>query len=88
MVMESKITGRQSGSWGKQCLSIYVLASETTDYLTTEQYGNCNAFSVKTRLGIFSRGRHSHFCNKLKLICIILCIEYSLTFLICCFFFI
>lgn len=32
MVMESKITGRQSGSWGKQCLSIYVLASETTDY--------------------------------------------------------
>lgn len=55
MVMELKITDRRSGSWRKQCLSIYVLASETTDYLTTEQYENCNAFSVKTRLGIFRR---------------------------------
>lgn len=54
MVTELKITGRQSGSWGKQWLSIYVLASETTDYLTTEQYGNCNAFSVKIRLRIFT----------------------------------
>lgn len=66
MVMKLKITDRQSGSWGKQWLSIYVLTSETTDDLMTEQYGNCNGFSVKTRLRIFSRERHSHFCNKLN----------------------
>lgn len=51
---------------GKQWLSIYVLASETTDYLTTEQYGYGNAFSAKIRLRIFSRERHCRFCNKLK----------------------
>lgn len=46
--------------------SVYGLASETTDYLRTEQYGSCNACSVKASLRSFSSERHSHFCNKLN----------------------
>lgn len=51
---------------GKQWLAVYGLASETTDYLRTEQYGNCNACSVKATLRSFSSERHSNLYNKLN----------------------
>lgn len=46
--------------------SVYGLASETTDYLRTEQYGCSNACGVKASLRSFRSERHSHFYNKLN----------------------
>lgn len=48
------------------CILTEVFLLKPQIILRTEQYGNCNAHSVKARLRSFRSERHSHFYIKLN----------------------